>query len=148
MRLPRVRFTVWRMMIAVALIAAALGGGLEYLHLKRLSDSYRDRAWAYGGNVRMSLWEIAKLKPKLAQLKQSPNPDQVEIELLSLAIQDMQSKVAANANLVQIFEHAASHPWETPPEFAETGKSVETASIPMRLLANPPAPEPNRPPGT
>jgi hypothetical protein len=146
MKLPRVRFTVRRMMMAVALIAAGLGGGLEYSHLKRLSDAYRYRAWAYGGNVQMRLREIATLKPKLAKLKQSPNPDKVEIELLSLAIQGLQSKVAANANLAQIFEHAASHPWETTPEFAEADKDAEKASISKRLSM--PTPEPYRPPGT
>ncbi len=44
MRLPRVRFTIWRMMIAIAVLALALGGSLWGLRMRRLAHRYADQA--------------------------------------------------------------------------------------------------------
>ena len=44
MRMPRVRFTVRRLMIAVAVIAVALGVGLEAARLKRNCDRFESKA--------------------------------------------------------------------------------------------------------
>jgi hypothetical protein len=44
MRLPRMRLTLWRMMIAVAAIAAALAIGVETFRLFRVSEGYRRSA--------------------------------------------------------------------------------------------------------
>jgi hypothetical protein len=44
MRLPRVRLTLKRMMIAVAVAATGLAGGLEATRLVRISINRRDRA--------------------------------------------------------------------------------------------------------
>jgi hypothetical protein len=55
------------------------------------------------------------------------------------------AEIAANANLVQIYEHAANHPWESPPLISEAIDGVENAPIPKRLLTNPPPPEPPAP---
>jgi hypothetical protein len=38
MKLPRVRFTVRRMMIAVAIVAFLIGGGIEAARFKRLRE--------------------------------------------------------------------------------------------------------------
>ena len=44
MRVPRVRFTVRRMMVAVAVVALVLGGVLRALDLARRSAEYRRKA--------------------------------------------------------------------------------------------------------
>jgi hypothetical protein len=44
MRIPRVQFTIGRMMIAVAVIATVLGAGIEGMRLKRFRDQYLHRA--------------------------------------------------------------------------------------------------------
>jgi hypothetical protein len=135
------------MMIAVAVLAALLVAGLECRRLKRLSDKYRYLAWGYSGNVRMRLQDLTRAKLQLTRLKASPNADPVRLDELGVYIELTQALIAANANLVQIYEHAADHPWETPPRSAETGKGVEDAPIPKRILTNPLPPEPYRPSG-
>jgi hypothetical protein len=45
--MPRVRFTVRRMMIAVAVVALALGVGLWGVRVRRLSRDYSLRAQMY-----------------------------------------------------------------------------------------------------
>lgn len=135
MRLPRVR--VRTVLILVAAIAILLAGSLEYRRLARLSAIYRYQAWGYGQNVRMRLQDLARAKQKLTRLDLSLSSDVKEFERLEWAIQRLHADIAANANLVQIYEHAASHPWETPPRVAEANSSVEDATIPKYFLANP-----------
>jgi hypothetical protein len=69
MRLPR--FRVRTLLIAVGILAVLMGGGLEYLRLRRSSKWYRHRAWCYGENARMRLRSLAALKPELERLKES-----------------------------------------------------------------------------
>jgi hypothetical protein len=44
MRVPRVRFTVRRLMAVVAVLAVLLGAGAEVVRLARLAEDYRQRA--------------------------------------------------------------------------------------------------------
>jgi hypothetical protein len=139
MRLPR--FRVRTLLISIAVFAVLLGGGLEYLRLKRLSERYSYLARAYAGNVRMRAHDFARLKPKLQKLKESPDADHVQLELHGITCEWLQAQIAANANIVQIYEHAAAHPWETPPPFAEAlNRGVENLPIVRNILTYPPAP--------
>jgi hypothetical protein len=138
MRLPR--FCVRTLLITIAVFAVVLGGGLEYLRLKRLSERYSYSAWGYAGNVRMRVQDLSRLKPKLQKLKESPDADRVQLELLYSNYYWLQAQIAENANLVQIYEHAASHPWEAPPRFAEAVDGVENSPTVRWILTNPPAP--------
>jgi hypothetical protein len=144
MRLPR--FRVRTLLIVVAVAAVLLGAGIEYLRMRRLSDRYRYYAWVYGENVRMRLQDLARLKQKWAQLRTSPNRDPVEVELLGVSIESIEANIAANANIVQIYEHGTDHPWETLHRPAEPFNSVVNYPIPRRYLTNAPPPKPYRPP--
>jgi hypothetical protein len=138
MRLPR--FRVRALLIAVAGVAVLLGGGLEYVRLKRLSNRYRYYAWVYGGDVRKGLQTLARLKPKLRRLSESPDSDNVQIEVLAVTIEQLQAQLAADANLVQIYEHAASHPWEEPPQVV-VGTNSHPWEEPSQVVAGTNSPE-------
>jgi hypothetical protein len=49
MRLPRVRFTVRRLMVAVAIVGLLMGTGLWAVRMRTLSAAYRERAFEFGG---------------------------------------------------------------------------------------------------
>jgi hypothetical protein len=144
MRLPRVR--VRTLLIAVAVLAVLLAGCLEYRRLTRLSAQYRFLAWGYGDNVRMRLRNLARAKQEMMELKEALNWDVREIQRVGIEIESLRADIAANANLVQIYEHAANHPWEQRPLIAEAGDSVENAPIPKRILTSPATPPPPGPP--
>jgi hypothetical protein len=88
MRFPRVRFTVRRMMLAVAAIAAALAIGVEAFRLFRVSDGYRRSAARFAQLAESHLdfagqWEqLAKDSTSMAEmLRQHRLPaDFTEIE--------------------------------------------------------------------
>jgi hypothetical protein len=48
MRLPRVRFTIWRMMVAVAVLAVLLASVVWAARMAWLSKSYRGHAFSLG----------------------------------------------------------------------------------------------------
>jgi hypothetical protein len=150
MRPPRVR--VRTLLITVAALALLLAGGLEVQRLSRLSQQYRNHALGYGANVRMRLLDLARAKQEMAILEGSPRPDAREIERVGLRMDRLRADIAANSNLVQIYEHAASHPWERPPLIAEANESVEDAPIPKRFVtrqaALPPPGSPDSSPRT
>src|SRR4051794_4672546 len=103
MRLPR--FRVRTMILSVAVAAALLGGGLGYARLKRLSNRYRYLAWGYGENVRMRLQDLTRVTARLKQLRGSPSEeDRRERQALGLTAERLRAEVAANANLVEIYE--------------------------------------------
>lgn len=150
MRLPRLR--VRMLLIAVALMAVMLGGSLEALRLSRLSQKYAELALGYGGNVRMRMSDLAKSDARREQLREDlaarPSENEsdgrvVGIYQLMSEIRYLRADIAANANLVQIYEHAASHPWEMPPRATETTGPVETFPFPKLISGRPP----HRPPG-
>jgi hypothetical protein len=57
MRRLRVRFTVRTMMVAVAVVAVAVGGGLTVTRLKRLRDEYRQKAEYHAQE--MGQWDLS-----------------------------------------------------------------------------------------
>lgn len=57
MKLPRVRFTLRRMMVAVAVVGVAVGSGLTVARLKQLRDEYRRKS-AYHAQE-MEQWDLS-----------------------------------------------------------------------------------------
>jgi hypothetical protein len=155
MRLPRYRLRT--LLLVVGGLAVLLAGGLECRRLKRLSDKYRYIAWAMGNDVRSGLANLSSMEKALAPFKRLSNAERARLSdedralliELPIAIEMHQASIAASANLVLIYEHAASHPWEALPELAmPTMNSALLGRIPVvqRFLAGPPAPAPPRPP--
>jgi hypothetical protein len=152
MRLPRCR--VRTLLIAIGVLAVLLAGGLECLRLRRLSAKYRYIAWAIGNDVQAGLGSLASMETTLRRLRGSTQADRRRLSddereaLVELPIRIEQSEalIAASANIVQIYEHAASHPWEATPEIVNPHGNVRNAPIVQRFLTTPPAPPPPKPP--
>jgi hypothetical protein len=151
MRLPRYR--VRTLLIAVGVLAVLLAGGLECLRLRRLSAKYRYIAWAIGNDVRSYLGNLARMETMLRRLRDSAQAegshlseeDRAYLIELPVSIERTQASIAASANIVQIYEHAAAHPWEAPPEIIPPHGNVRNSPIVQRFLSGPPAPRPPTP---
>lgn|GEM_PF-7099933 len=79
-------------------------------------------------------------KTKYKQLQAASNPDPMEIEHRGLVIEWRSAVITANANLVQIDEHLADHPWESPPLIAEAhkgcGSRPDSQKIPRQSVSD------------
>jgi hypothetical protein len=151
------RYRVRTLLIAVGVLALLLGGGQESVRLMRLSRRYRYIAWAHGNDVRSGLGNLARLKPMYLKLRASSDAnggrltdaERARLDELTLTISQLHSDIAMNANLVQSYEHAATHPWEAPPQvvipISNPGWPVEKEPIIQRFLALP-TPPPSIPP--
>jgi hypothetical protein len=142
------------LLVAVALAAVSLAIGLECLRLRRLSAKYRYIAWAIGNDVRSGLISLVDKETILRRLKASTqaeghvlsDDERAALVELPIGIEQSEAFIAASANLVQLFEHAAAHPWEAPPEIVEPNGGVRNAPIVQRFLTTPAAPPPSKPP--
>jgi hypothetical protein len=108
MRLPRVRFTVSRLMVAIAVLASLFGG----LQLRQRAEFYRRQAAICALFEEQSTWYANEL---------GNHPD--------LTIEERQEDERGNllearhfAALKVIYARVASHPWESLP--SETPGSV------------------------
>lgn len=151
MRLPSAR--VRTALVLVATLAVLLGGGMEFVRLRRLAAKYRYIAWAVGNDVQSHLGNLDRADKRLQKLKarqQSGPPitedERLELIELPLAVELGQARVAASVNLLQLYEHAASHPWEAEPaQVAPHHPGLRNLPIVRRLVGAPP-PRPPIPP--
>jgi hypothetical protein len=132
-------------MIAVAVVAVAAAGLVTTARWRRLAAVYRYNAWAYGGNVRMEFQRLAKLKREREELVSEGKFDFMEMSLNAARIERARAAIAANDNIVRLFEHAANHPWEERPSIIEALEGVEDKPFPKRLGAGPRPPAPPNP---
>ena len=113
MRMPRVRFTVRRMMVAVAAIAVLLAGGIKAARMSRLARTHQMYATQHGLSEaierrNVNIFEYAKITNK-------KRPD-------ICAIFDQLARVARlrvdyYAVLKVKYADAATHPWkDVPPD--------------------------------
>jgi hypothetical protein len=108
MRLPRVRFTVGGMMIAVAVIAALLWGAMmwrarsEYLRLA--ADRARNEA-AHRSMHKIWADQAARLGPEHESWKWSKEQAAWETKVTRY-----------HAKVRRLYEEAARHPWRSAPE--------------------------------
>jgi hypothetical protein len=81
MKLPRVRFPVWSLIVAVVVTAVAMGILVEYRRLKLLSRHYCELAFMhsserdrYSGTYYPSVqWEMATFEDRALRYQKSPN---------------------------------------------------------------------------
>lgn len=139
------RYRVRTLLAAVALVAVVLGVGLESVRLKRLSNKYRYIAHAFGENARGSLGQLGRVRPIFEKMQGSPDADRAKLIEYAHMIQWLEADVAANVNLVQIYEHAASHPWEAPPKGLAVTRGLDRDPLVRRFLGPPPPPPPTPP---
>ncbi len=144
MRLHGLRFRIRSLMVTVALFAACIGVGLEYVRLKRMSRDYESRAYMYEQAARQSLRDALKFRALCEKMERSPNPNQTELTEYYLRAREYEAGFAANANLTVIYKHAASHPWEARPTIAQlvelTPEILE--SKPVQYFLGPGSPPP------
>jgi TPR repeat protein len=121
MRLPRVRFTVRRMMVAVAVVALVFACGLQARRLHRLSRAYAEKAARFGFGEKMLRAAAAMYQAGSESLKKDLATRPVEPALRELLARDAEDeernaeRILRSANyrglLRSKYEHAAAHPW-------------------------------------
>ncbi len=158
MRFPRntimrlTRFRIRTFLIVVAFIAACIGGGEEYFRLTKLSKRYDQIALSFSQPVADGLAELKTMNSQFDTFWASPKRDEAQIELWVHRIGQKRAEVAALTNYVLIYEHAASHPWETPPQAVELNEwqanspTVQRVAAKSPLLSPPSMPPPPAPP--
>jgi hypothetical protein len=135
MKLTPVRFTVRRMMVAVALNCISMGVTREVRRLGRQSLEYRRRAVTAAREQRG--WRQAMIgrvaseveAQRLVAVLRTKDQDLADLWVLeasvwSRAVSEVREVVAFHARLRQKYQRAASRPWEPvepdPPEPRET----------------------------
>ena len=124
MRVPRVRFTVRRMMVAVAIVAVVMGATIEAKRFGRLSRQYQRKAIASAREER--LWHRALRggmaseveAQQLSAVLRAKDQDLADLwaeaaSESSGAVRGVREIVAHHARLRRKYEHAASRPWES-----------------------------------
>jgi hypothetical protein len=104
MRLPRVRFTVRRLMVVVAVAAALMGAFVEYVRLCRKSTDFRARAEEHAALEQTLRWTIATSGAD-SPIDISPGPGMRSKRFTARAVTDWQ------AALRRKYERAAHYPW-------------------------------------
>jgi hypothetical protein len=104
MRLPRMQFTVMRMMVAVAVVAVLLGVG----PLRQRSANYHRKAMEHALGVGVSK-ENAKVQR--AGVREHPEVR----ESLEASAAEWERVAVWHADLAEKYSRAASRPWETVP---------------------------------
>lgn len=95
--MPRVRFRLRSLLIAVALCAVALGIGLEWRRLRRLSVLYRARASAHSASEKTYRREVARVRGGRRH------------DLISIA--HVLADATYHAALAAKYRDAEAHPW-------------------------------------
>jgi hypothetical protein len=119
MRLPRVRFTVRRMIVVVAVIAAVLGGGIEVERLRR-PYLYRQEAAKFAGNGRywyerfLDYQQAIMGSKKLTHTGDSSTEEMAEAEM-GEAARRYREIIWWSSKMKEKYERAASRPWESVP---------------------------------
>jgi hypothetical protein len=104
MLLPRVRFTVRRLMLVVAIIAVALGGGVWVVEMMRLSHAYRLRAALHVQKHRHLLSvPHGRFEGALATISMSLG--------LEKAYERRLRSIAYHVSMKQKYDRAAARPW-------------------------------------
>ena len=115
MRLIRPRFTVRRLMVAVAIVAFALGG-LESLRRYRamvaLSESYSQTARMYSATVALVLGDASCWDRIPSEKKKIPDPYPFyTLDDAAHHARNSREKARRYRALAAKYERAARHPW-------------------------------------
>ena len=106
MRSIRLRFTMRRMMVAVAIVALTIGGGIEAVRLRRLRSSHLDDAAYHSRREAEEARNIANFKR--GRLGNASNANDRSILLME---QSSRLRVAYHAQLKRKYLEAADRPW-------------------------------------
>jgi hypothetical protein len=110
MRLPRVRFTVRRLMMVVAVAVALMAAWVGLARLRLLSADYRARAEQYAG-IEETLGRIVASHGADAPVDISPGPGLRSRRFTAQAVAEHE------AALCRKYERAARYPWlPVPPD--------------------------------
>ena len=104
MRLLRLRISVRLLMAIVAVVAATLGGFVEYRRLNRIAAEYRAKAEEHAGVERTLRTVVEQTGPK-SPVDISPGPGLRSRRFTAKAVADLE------ARLVRKYERAARYPW-------------------------------------
>ena len=124
MRLPVVRFTMRRMMIAVAIAAFLIGGGIEAARFKRLRASHLYDA-AY--HARREAEELRDVAHFVAHFDRARREGAANAKDRSFALMERSSRfrVEYHARLKRKYSRAANRPWQSvPPDPKDLGEDL------------------------
>jgi hypothetical protein len=131
MRLARVRFTLRRMMAAVAVVAVMLASWLGALELRRLSTAYLQKSVGHSGQERI---ERRNLEWQVKALSSTARGGNLNSIVLAEAVTEHHRSWAAR------YLRASRRPWESvppepPPPTWETHKRVLAPVVVARAIA-------------
>jgi hypothetical protein len=104
MRLPRLRFTLRTLIALVAVVAATLGGFLEYRRLMRKAAEYRARAADHAG-IEQTLRTIIEKSGPNSPVDISPGNGLRSKRFTAQAVADHEAALRLK------YERAAGYPW-------------------------------------
>ena len=128
MRMPRVRFTVRRMMIAVAIVAFLVGGGIEAARFKRLRASHLDDAAYHARREAEELRNVAQFDR--GRREGATNANDRSIVLME---RSSRLRVEYHAQLKRKYLRAANRPWQSvTPDPKDPGEDLlwESLTVP------------------
>ena len=113
--IPRLRFTVRRLMLAVASVAIAFGGWgawVRYRAIATLSEGYQRRATYFSAFASYSNSEAFEYDSVAAEKKKTPDPyPNSSLEQLARS-GTFERKVGDNYRaMAKKYQHAARYPW-------------------------------------
>ncbi len=117
MRLPRVRLTVWRMMVATAVIAIVLATWVEEERMRRRRVFYTTQAASVAlleANCKANQDRIAYMLSCVEQQRPTEKSAEVRetmIRSLRSDLSGMTAEVKYCARMRRKWEHAAAYPW-------------------------------------
>src|SRR5690348_11927448 len=104
MRWPRVRFTIRRMMVAVAALAVVISGCLEAIRLKRRRDLFLTAASLH---AQSELYTLNLERSYRVMAEQRKNQASVCLDQAA----KLAKTAGYHATLKRKYQRAASHPW-------------------------------------
>jgi hypothetical protein len=109
MRLPRVRFTVRRMMVATAVLAISLFSGIWLTRIGHLTGMYEQRALYHAEQERATRLAIENTLDHFRRVVKDPEKDPVFQHLSRLQITNPRADY--HAALREKYEVASRRPW-------------------------------------
>jgi hypothetical protein len=110
MRLPRVRFTVRRMMVATAVLAISLFSGIWLTRMGRLAGIYEQRALHHAQQERATRQAIEDQLAHIQRIARYPEKDPSYLHLQQL--QHKNPSADYHAAMSDKYELASRRPWQ------------------------------------
>ena len=106
MRLPHVRFSLWHLMVGVALVGLALAGGLWTVEMQRVRRQHLQQVARHSVLASLYSAEVARLQANPAK-----SPDPLVREWLEEALELNRRALRISERARDKYQRAARYPW-------------------------------------